>query len=221
MEYLDAVKYDKRSFNQIYCSLLWREHIILFTFFSMNDYNILSIKLSRFFFNVCTDIAFNVFFFTDDSMNKIYKSYGKYDFLQNIPQIIYSLLISQAIQIFLCFLTLTDKHFYQIKESKKNNSNKKIQVIKILRCIKIKLCIYFIFTFIFFFAYWYIVTSFCAVYKNTQIIFLKDALSSFLGGIFYPFILYIFPALLRIISLKAEKKNLSCLYKISDIIPIF
>ena len=221
LEYLEAIEHDKRSFGQIYWNILNREHLILFTFFSLGDYNLTSVKLARFFFCICTDLAMNVFFFSDDSMHKIYKSYGKWDIVTNIPQIIYSLLVSQAIQIFICFLTLTDKHIYQIKHYKFENNNNAIPIFKILKCIKIKLCLFYVITFFLFIFYWYIVTSFCAVYKNTQIIFMKDSLSSFLGGILYPFPLYIFPALLRIISLKAEKKNLSCLYKISDFIPIF
>ena len=220
LEYLEAIKYDKRTFFQIYISLLKREHTILFTFFSCNDYNLITIKLARFFFFICTDMAMNVFFFSDDSMHKIYKSYGNWDILQNIPQIIYSLIISQALQVFICFLTLSDKHVYQIKKLKYDKVNR-LPILKTYRCIKIKLCLFFIISFIFFFGYWYIVTCFCAVYRNTQIIFIKDSLSSFLGGISYPFLLYLLPTLLRIISLKAKKKNMSCLYKLSDILPIF
>jgi hypothetical protein len=220
LEYLEAIKYDKRTFFQIYISLLKREHTILFTFYSCNDYNLITIKLARFFFFICTDMAMNVFFFNDDSMHKIYKSYGNWDFLQNIPQIIYSLIISQALQVFICFLTLSDKHVYQIKKLKYDKVNR-LPILKTYRCIKIKLCLFFIISFIFFFGYWYIVTCFCAVYRNTQIIFIKDSLSSFLGGISYPFLLYLLPTSLRIISLKAKKKNLSCLYKLSDILPIF
>ena len=221
MEYLKAIENDKRNFGQMYWSLLSREHLIIFTFCSKNDYNIISVKLSRFFFFVCTDMAMNVFFFTDKSMNKIYKNYGKWDILENIPQILYSLLISQAVQIFICYLTLTDKHYYAIKRLKFSEENNIISIFKILRCIKIKLVFFYVFTFLIFLVYWYIITSFCAVYKNTQIIFIKDSLSSFLLGLLYPFVLYIFPTLLRIISLKSEKKNLSCLYKLSDFIPIF
>lgn len=221
MEYLEAVKHDKRQFHQIYWSILSREHLIIFTFFHWNDHNINSIKLSRFFFLVCTDMAMNVFFFTDESMHKIYKSYGKWDFLQNIPQIIYSTLISQALEIFICFLTLTDKHFYQIKQIKFESINSMIPVFKIMNCIKIKLGIFYIFTFILFFSYWYIVTAFCSVYRNTQIIFIKDSIFSFIGGILYPFGLYFISALLRIISLKSKKGNLGCIYKLSEIIPFF
>ena len=63
-------------------------------------------------------------------------------------------------------------------------------------------------------------TCFCAVYQNTQIAFIKDSVSSFLLGIFLPFILYIFPSIFRIISLKS-KSNIEYVYKFSNIIPFF
>ena len=62
---------------------------------------------------------------------------------------------------------------------------------------------------------------FCAIYKNTQIIFLKDALSSFIFGNILPFIIYLFPTTLRIISLKSQKHKLEYLFKLSNIIPFF
>ena len=221
MEYLEAKQYDKRAFGEVYWSLLSREHLILFTFFSWGDYNLMTIKLSRFFFLVCTDMAMNVFFFTDESMHKIYENKGEWDFAQNITQSVYSLIISQIIQVFICYLTLTDKHVFQIKKNFYEKKNKNAEIFNILKCIRIKLCIFYVYTFIFFLAYWYLITSFCAVYNNTQKTFIKDSLSSFIGGIILPFPLYIFPALLRIISLKPKKRNLSCLYKFSEFIPIF
>ena len=37
-----------------------------------------------------------------------------------------------------------------------------------------------IFTFIIFFFYWYIVTTFCEVYPNTQMTYIKDCIFSFI-----------------------------------------
>ena len=166
-------------------------------------------------------MALNVFFFSDDSMHKIYLNYGKYDFVQQIPQIIYSTAISQLLEVFLCYLSMTDKHYYQIKNLKNEKNNKEL-IMQILKCIKIKLISFFVFTFILFVFHWYLISAFCSVYQNTQIIFIKDSISSFITGLLYPFILYLFPAVLRIISLKdIVKKRLKCIYKLSDIIPFF
>ena len=68
-------------------------------------------------------MAMNALFFTDETMHKLYLSYGKYDFVQQIPQIVYSTILSQLIEVFLCFLSLTDRAFYQIKKLDTNESN--------------------------------------------------------------------------------------------------
>ena len=100
LEYEDALKLDKRNFFRIYWSILKREHIIIFTFFFHNDFNLYYVKFAKFIFLLATDMAMNVFFFSDETMNKLYLSYGKYDFVQNIPQIIYSKLVSNIIEVF-------------------------------------------------------------------------------------------------------------------------
>ena len=161
----------------------------------------------------------NVFFFSDDSMHKLFINYGKYDFFQQIPQITYSTIISQLIEIFLCFLSLTDKYIYKIKSLLISGKLNKIR--EITRIIRIKLFIFFLFTFILFFVYWYIITVFCAVYRNTQIIFIKDSLISFSISMAYPFVIYFITSIFRICALRSSKKNLKCLYKLSDIIPFF
>ena len=220
LEYLEAIELDKRPFSQTYWTLLKRNQLILFTFFSWNDYNLKYIKFARFIFLVCTDMAMNVIFFTDDSMHKIYLNYGKYDFIQQIPQIIYSTIVSQAIELFLGYLCFTDKPIYHIIELKKQK-NKQDDISKILKCIKIKIIGFFVFISVFFCFYWYLISCFCAVYENTQIIFIKDSISCFISGLLYPFVLYLCSAALRMVALKDEKKRYKCIYNFSDIFPIF
>ena len=218
LDYELALELDNRKLVEIYCSLLRREHLIIFTFFIRNDHNITWIKYARFIFLVCTNMALNVFFFSDKTMHKMFLDYGKYNFIQQIPQIIYSTIVSQLIELLLCFLSLTDKHYYQIKELKIKN---KFPIIQIIKYFRLKMIFFFIFTFIMFFFFWYVVTCFCSVYVNTQNAFIKDSFFSFVLGLLYPFVLYLFPSILRIISLKYNKGKLSIIYKISEIIPFF
>ena len=221
LEYIIALELDKRSFFRVYWSLLKREHTIIFTFFAWNDYNIFSIKLSKFFFLLCTDMALNVFFFSDDSMHNLYVSEGSFDFFDQIVQMIYSTIVSQILGIFLNYLTMTDILYYDIKRLKKDAINKS-KVLSIINCIKYKIIGFYIFTFILFFFYWYTIAAFCAVYENTQIIFIIDSILSFILGLLYPFAIYFIPTGLRFLSLRAkEKKNLKIVYKLSDIIPFF
>jgi hypothetical protein len=218
LDYILAIKLDQRRFIDIYWSILKREHLIIFTFFIRNDHNILHIKLSRLVFLIVRDMALNVFFFSDETMHTMYLDYGKYNFVQQIPQIIYSTIVSQVIEVFLCYLSYTDKHFYQIKGLTYENKH---LLFKILECIRYKIAFFYVFTFIMFLFCWYTVTCFCAVYENTQIAYLKDSFTSFGLGLLYPFVLYLFPSILRIISLSGCDGKLSFVYWMSDIIPIF
>jgi hypothetical protein len=218
LEYNEAINLDKRNFLMIYWSLLKRQHPILFTFCVKNDHNIILIKFSRFIFSLCTDMALNAFFFSDQTMHKMYLNYGKYNFVQQIPQILYSAIFSQIIDTFLCYLSLTDKYYYQIK---KMNIKSRILLIKIIKVIRIKTYFFFVFTGIMFVFYWYIITCFCEIYANTQIAFIKDSFLSFGLGNSYPFALYLFPTILRLIALKFCEGKLSFIYKMSDVIPFF
>ena len=163
-------------------------------------------------------MAMNVFFFSDETMHKMYLDYGKYNIIQQIPQIAYSTLISKLIEIFLCYLSLTDSHYYQIKDCKKISKNFLIGIVK---CINIKIRFFFGFTALLFIFYWYLITCFCAVYQNTQIAFIKDSFLSLLLGNLIPFGIYLFSSLLRIIALKSKKYRLEWLFNLSNVIPFF
>ena len=202
----------------MYCSIIKREQLIIFTFFVRDDHNITFVKYSRFIFFVCTDMALNVFFFSDETMHKMFLDYGKYNFVQQIPQIIYSTIVSQLIEVFICYLSLTDKHYYEIKRL---NIKSHKEILRKIKCIKIKICFFYAFTGLVFFFYWYLITCFCAVYENTQSAFIKDSLLSFGLGLLYPFPSYMLSSALRLMSLRCCKGKLSLIYKLSNIIPIF
>ena len=219
LEYNIALKLDKRSMFQIYWAILKREHLIIFTFFSCNDYNLLSVKITRFIFLIIGDISLNTFFFSDESMHKLFLNYGKYNFIQQIPEITYSTIISLLIEILLCFLSMTDKYFYLLKSSFVKGDKNEIR--KLIKCIKVKLIIFFIFIFIFFVIYCYIISVFCGVYRNTQIAFIKDSALSFVVCLIYPLVLYLISASLRFFSLKCKRKSCKCLYSFSYIFPFF
>ena len=219
LEYLDAIELDKRNFLKIYFYYLKREHLIFFTFFNPNDFNLFSIKLSKIFLSICTYMAFNVFFFSDESMHNVYTSGGEHDFFGQLAQMIYSTIIGQLLQIFINYLTMTDIQYYQLKELLKEQNLNKNQNIRIMKIIKYKIIIFYSFTFLLFMFFWYLISAFCAVYENTQIIFVTDSLTSFSMEQLYPFILYLIPAGLRLLSLR--RKNLKFVYCLSDKIPFF
>ena len=86
------------------------------------------------------------------------------------------------------------------------------------KCLLIKFILYFILCFLFLLFYWYYISGFCAVYKNTQVYLIKDTAISFSTSLIYPFIISLIPGLLRIPSL--NQKEYSYLYLFSKIIQL-
>ena len=144
-------------------------------------------------------------------MHKIYLDYGKYIFIQQLPQILYSTMVSLIIEIIIGILSYTDINIYQIRQLEQATL---IKIGQFFKKIKIKLILYFINTFVLFLFYWYFISAFCAVYNNMQIIYIKDFISSFSIGLVYPFIIQLVFSLIRIYALRKKTKVRSLLYKI-------
>ena len=221
LEYKQASKYDRRSCCRTYISFMLREEIVLLVFVSRNDYNLFFVKLARFLLLAITSMAFNALFFFHKTMYKKQDIEENWTFVQKLPQLLFVLVANHIIEVYLCFLSMTDISIYKIKAlSKKPKTSQKI--IDIIDCMKVKLITFFVSTFIFFLLFWYFISAFCAVYKNTQKIFIRDSAISFASSLLDPFLIYGLTITLRRISLSMCCRNRAgCLYKISDIIPFF
>ena len=214
--YKEALKFDKRTYIEYYFSLLKRKQIILFTFYVSNDYNSKSIKICLFLFSFALYYTINALFFDDATLHKIYINKGKYKLINQITNIIYSSLISSIINIIIKYFSLTEINIIEMK----NNKEKEI-INKNKKCLKIKIILFFILNFLFLILFWYYISCFCAIYKNTQFHLIKDTLIGFGLSLLYPFIFCLLPGVFRIPSLRASKQDKECLYKISIIIQDF
>ena len=103
--YEEAIKIDKRNFFEYYFSLLKRKHLLLFSFYPNNDYNLRIIKISLFLFSFSLNYTINALFFNDKTIHKIYIDEGIYNFIFQIAQIIYSTIISSIILLIIKFLS--------------------------------------------------------------------------------------------------------------------
>ena len=213
LNYEEAIKIDKRNFMQYYLSLIKTKHVLIFTFYTKSDYNSRIIKIILFFFSFALYYTINALFFTDSTMHKIYEDQGNFNFIYQIPKILYSSIISSIISVVVKLLSLTEKNIIEIK-NEKNNIDEKVS--EVLKCLLIKFVLFFEFVFMFLILFWYYLSCFGAVYKNTQIHLFKDTIISYMLSLIYPFGLNIIPCLFRIPSLKApENKKKKILYKIS------
>ena len=216
LPYKEALDSDKRTYCQYYSSLLITKHLLIFSFFNRKDYNSTIIKINLFFFTFSVNYTINALFFNDSTMNKIYEDGGEFDFIYQIPQILYSSIISSVLIILVKLLALSEKNVLKIKNAKENELTRiyKSEIKK----IKYKFIFFFILIFIFLIVFWYYVGCFCAVYKNTQIHLLTDTLISFATSLSYPLLLYLLPGIFRISSLKDKEKKSECRYNFSKII---
>ena len=218
LDYVDALKFDKRTYFQYYLSLLKTKHMILFSFVS-NDYNSLTIKISLFFFSFALYYTVNALFFNDSTMHNILVKQGKYDFKYQLNKIIYSNIISTSINYLITMLSLPEKNVITVKKLI-NSKNFEENLSKLKKQLLIKFILYYILSFIFLSFFWFYVSCFCIVYKNTQLYLIKDTLISFVLSLTYPFVLYLFPGIFRIPALKDKKKNRECIYKFSKLLQI-
>ena len=215
--YTEAIGIDNRTYMQYYWSLIKQKHLVIFTFYTSNDYNSRIIKVCLFFFNFGLYITVSALFFNYKTMHKIYEDNGSFNFIYQIPQIIYSTIISSLINILVKTLSLTQKNILELKNNKENIISKENSL---MGCLKIKFVIFFFLSFILLCFFWFYLACFCCIYPNTQIHLIKDSSISFALSLIYPFFMNLFPGFFRIPSLKAEKKDKECLYKFSQIIQL-
>ena len=95
------------------------------------------------------------------------------------------------------------------------NKNLLTKKAKVQSCLIIKYICYFIISFIFLTFFWYYLSSFCAVYQNSQVYVIKNTFISFVIGLIYPFFINLFPGIFRLYSLKNKKVKRECIYKTS------
>ena len=226
LNYRLALRYDKRSYCQYYFSLIRTKHSLIFSFCYNNDYNSKIIKIDLFFVSFVMNYTVNALFFNDDTMHKIYEDKGKFQFLYQLPQILYSTIISSVINSLLQLLALSEEGILQFKRNKTviNVIERKIEL---LNRLKIKFILFFIISTIFLLIFWYYLSMFCAIYQNTQIHLIKDTLISFAMSLLSPFGIYILPGILRIPALSDRKKgsiksfSRKLLYNLSKLLQFF
>ena len=179
----------------------------------------MTIKIALFLLSFSLYFTINGFFFSDETMHKIYEDKGKFNIFYQIPQILYSSVISVGINMILKKLSLSEQNILSIKKEKDYKQavekSKKIEL-----CLFIKFILFFALGLLFMLFFAYFISCFCAVYKNTQIILIKNTLLSFTLSMIYPFGLNLIPGLFRIPAIRASNKDKKCLYKISKIIAI-
>ena len=210
----DAIVYDKRNYFSYYIYLIRIKHPVIFAFCPIKDYNSKIIKIDLLILYFSLFYFFNALFFDETTIHKIYVDEGIYNFIYLIPFISYSFILSHILGTIIKYFSLSErnigvlKYKYYIKNSFDN-------VEKVKRCLVIKYICFFISSISFLLFLWYYLSSFGAIYQNTQVYLIKNTIISFGFSFIYPFIINLLVGFFRLYSLK--KHNREFFYKISKV----
>ena len=184
-------------------------HIILNVFFRQNDYNLFEVKLGLLFMTFPINLTFNIFFYTNKSIKLSYvKSLDDISmFWDNIANTIYSSILSTTLLIILKLICLTHNSVRGLRKLKDVSYARK-QSVCVLRCIKIRVTIYFILSLAFLFIFGFYNLCFCAIFENTQIELIKSTFTSWLISLLYPFVICLITSLFRALAFKYKNRIL-------------
>ena len=217
LDYNNALIQDNRSFCEMFLSFIKTKHPIYFTFLLKNDYNSRIIKIYLFIFSFSLEYSINALFFNDSTMHKIYEDRGDYNFIYQLPQIIYSFLISVGINKLLSYFILSEDKVAEIVKT--NNFEMENKINDLFKKSTYKLIIFFGLILLFQLLFFYYLSSFCGVYKNTQGALIKDTIISFAFSLLiYSFIFCLISCTMRYYSLKGKNKDRERLYNASNIL---
>ena len=220
--YIDAILIDRRTFFEIYLSLLKTKQILFLTFGCKTDFNPRTMKISFFLFVFSLFLVSNTIFINDSLLHKLYISEGNISILSDLPKILYATIISSTIKNLLLLISFPESDILLIRRNssiqhfKANHGIQKSISMVIIRCY-----FYFLLSMLILFLFWIYIASFFMVFQNTQFYVIKNTIISFGISLVYPIILYIFPALIRSASLKETGTQSSyCFYVIATILQI-
>lgn len=232
-DYEEAIKYEKRTYPRIFFIFLMNTEKILNTFVYKQPLELKPLRNSMFLLNISSDIALNAIFYLSDNISEKYHYKGSSQFLFSLTNNITLSIVSSMVGFILIFffqnlvqstneikklfqdeedLMKKDKK-YKVDKIKKKEINKKIA--KILKCLKIKIIIFFVLEFILQLFFLYYITVFCSIYKSTQISWIFDIINSY----FFSFLVSLGVSFIfSIIYVVAYKYKIKILYNITILV---
>jgi hypothetical protein len=168
--YYDAITLDKRSFIQIFFSLIKTKHLFAFAFGCKNDFNPRTMKISFMLSIFAIFLAFNTIFVTDSSLHELFISNGKISIISDISKIALSAIISGTIKNLLLLVIFPERDIVKIRKTESQRVSKRNQEIqKIISIVIIKSYIFFFVNVIILCLIWVYIACFFLIFQNTQI----------------------------------------------------
>ena len=236
--YKDALKYEKRTFLEIFLSMMFLKEKIINTIFFYSPFEIQSLHICLLIFIYSCNFALNTLFYFNNKISEQYHYKGNdvyiFSLINNLSIIIISTILSSAMILFLKYLITSkneilniiidkknlekEKKFKVNKKSKKAQKQKNENILKlskILNKLKIKIIFFIIIDLILLLFFFYFTTAFCEVYRSTQITWIIDCSTSFIISIIVEILISFIITILYKLSLKCK---IEFLYKIMKLL---
>ena len=228
--YDEAILYEQRTYFRIFFIYLISKDNLLNLIFFNPPLILRPLRICLFIFNYACDLALNALFYLSDNISDKYHYTGANRLFFSLINNMTKALVSTIVGFILLFLfqSLSDSSNTIVKifrtqdnllkkdKKYKVNDETKIKISndlkKILKCLKIKIICFSVFELLFILFFFYYVTAFCQVYKNTQVSWLLDSLSSYIISFFIALALSLIFAMLYKISVGYK---INIIYKIS------
>ena len=217
MDFVEALKNDKRTFFKMYASYILLEHIIFNTFCTDIYLELKPIKLSFLVFGYQINFFLNALFYTDEYISDTYHNDGIFDFVSSLPKSIYSFIVTLVIMGLLKMLSNSKKQLNKIIKEREDKNEYLKAIEKELQKLKKKIIFYFIIIFILGIFFVYYVSAFCSVYQNSQTFWLYGCLESSVLDFITPFLICLILSIFRYTGLKQKNK---CLYNFANCLGI-
>ena len=221
-DYELALIYENRSF----CRILWifyaTKNDLLNTFCIKSPLNLRILRINLLLMSIGSDFIFNSLFYFSDNISDQYHYEGENKFSNSFLLNLFSTIISTCLSMFITFIfqMLTESNDnleegFREEEAKMRKDDNYIVsnerkfeikngIIKTLKILKIKIIIFiFLDSIIHLFSSYYMI-AFCEVYKNTQINWFTDSISSTFLSFFAQILTSFILTILYKISLKCK-----------------
>ena len=215
--YKEALEKDKRNIKEYYISLIRAKHPIVFSFIPIKDYNSMIIKIDIFLIGFGVIYAMNALFFTEGTIHQIYKDKDAYNLSYFLPKTFLSFFVAHIFITAIRFIFLSERNILEVKRQETRNQADD-QVDRVKKNLIIKYIIFYIAGVLFLIFFWYYLSSFGAVYQNSQIILIVNTFLSSAFSLVYPFFINIIPIIIRKFSLINDNREI--IYKASKIIQL-
>ena len=166
--YRQALRIDKRTFFQIFISVITNEINLLNLYFYRNPYTHYSLSVSIYLFDLLCDLTMNCLLYTDDVVSEKYHNNGQLSMITSFSLSILSNMISSIIIYVIRKLTnyceIIEEIIKNVKYKRKYFEN----ILRLFKYMKLRLGTFYFLQFSTMLVMTYYLFIFCVVYNKSQ-----------------------------------------------------